>query len=452
MHRMGRVRSAGRPAGHRRGTVAALAAGCVWADAGWAAAPSHAAAWPLAAAVAFGAALALAVVALLRRADARRAAQAAQAQHEALRAALAAAGDLLWHADADGRLRALATVDGRPLPAPLADPALPGRPLWQLGDPQAECPPALRQALATGGAIDALLVEVGRDGERQPWLFSGTAAGADGSRSGIGRCLAAVAARLADAGEAAAQAAEIERLRAEAAERSRQHALATRELESFAHSVSHDLRAPLRVVDGFATILLEDYAQPGKPLDELGGEHLRRIVAAGLRMNTMIDTLLALSRMTSRELARERVDLSQLARELADELKAGDRARRIEFAVEPGLVADGDPTLLRLVLQNLLGNAFKFTGRVAAAQVAVGAAREPGGRLVYCVRDNGAGFDPRFADKMFGLFQRFHSANEFPGTGVGLATVQRILRRHGGRIWAESQPGEGARFFFTLWE
>jgi signal transduction histidine kinase len=169
-------------------------------------------------------------------------------------------------------------------------------------------------------------------------------------------------------------------------------------------------------------------------------------------MNAMIDTLLALSRMTSRDLERERVNLSHLARELADELKAGDRSRRVEFAIAPDLVVDGDRTLLRLVLQNLLGNAFKFTGRVAAARVEVGAAVDARGVRTFHVRDNGAGFDPRFADRMFGLFQRFHSTNEFPGTGVGLATVQRIVRKHGGRIWAESQPGEGATFFFTLWE
>jgi two-component sensor histidine kinase len=253
---------------------------------------------------------------------------------------------------------------------------------------------------------------------------------------------------LGQAGSAE-QAAEIERLRAEAGERSRQHELATRELDSFAHSVSHDLRAPLRVVDGFATILLEDYAHTARAVDALGEEHIRRIIGAGARMNAMIDTLLAMSRMTSRDLERERVNLSQLARELADELKAGDRSRRVEFSITPDLVVEGDRTLLRLVLQNLIGNAFKFTGRVAVAKIAVGVERDEHGASAYHVRDNGAGFDPRFAEKMFGLFQRFHSANEFPGTGVGLATVQRIVRKHGGRIWAESQPGEGATFHFT---
>ena len=234
---------------------------------------------------------------------------------------------------------------------------------------------------------------------------------------------------------------------------------AGRELDSLAHSVSHDLRAPLRVVDGFATIVLEDYGDRGKPLDDLGRDHLRRIVAASQRMNSMIDTLLNLSRMTSRELASERVDLSQIARELADDLRDDLRirepARAIEFVVAPGLRADGDPTLLRLVLQNLLGNAAKFSAKSRDARVEFGC-RQDDASAEFFVRDNGAGFDMRFAEKMFGMFQRLHSANEFPGTGVGLATVQKIIYRHGGRVWAEAVPapadGHGATFYFTLWE
>ncbi len=234
---------------------------------------------------------------------------------------------------------------------------------------------------------------------------------------------------------------------------------AGRELDSLAHSVSHDLRAPLRVVDGFATIVLEDYGDRGKPLDDLGRDHLRRIVAASQRMNSMIDTLLNLSRMTSRELASERVDLSQIARELADDLsddlRIREPARSIEFVVAPGLRADGDPTLLRLVLQNLLGNATKFSAKNREARVEFGCTEEAGSAEFF-VRDNGAGFDMRLAEKMFGMFQRLHSANEFPGTGVGLATVQKIIQRHGGRVWAEAVPapaeGHGATFYFTLWE
>ena len=245
----------------------------------------------------------------------------------------------------------------------------------------------------------------------------------------------------------------------ELASRTRELDNAARELDSLAHSVSHDLRAPLRVVDGFATIVLEDYGDRGKPLDDLGRDHLRRIVAASQRMNSMIDTLLNLSRMTSRELASERVDLSQAARELTDDLhddiRAREPARAIDFVVAPGLWANGDPTLLRLVLQNLLGNAVKFSARNRDARIEFGSTVD-GGSTVFFVRDNGAGFDMRFAEKMFGMFQRLHSANEFPGTGVGLATVQKIVQRHGGRVWAEAVPapadGHGATFYFTLWE
>jgi signal transduction histidine kinase len=408
----------------------------------------------LAAAVILGAAVslaALAVVQWLRERGERRLRAAREAE---LRAAVQAGADLLWRADAGGRIEAVAAAGDRPLPATIDAAAWRGRALWQLADAAAACPPALRQALEARAPITDLLLALPRaDAAPAPWLLAGVpvGSGAQAGYIGIARDLTALAAQLGDARGAAAQAEEIAQLRGAAQERERQHQLATRELESFAHSVSHDLRAPLRVVDGFATILLEDYAQAGRPIDDLGEEHIRRIIGAGSRMNAMIDTLLAMSRMTSRDLERERVDLSQLARELADELKAGDRTRRVEFAIAPGLVVDGDRTLLRLVLQNLLGNAFKFTGRVAAARIEFGAVDDHG-RRSYVVRDNGAGFDPRFADKMFGLFQRFHSANEFPGTGVGLATVQRIVRKHGGRIWADSQPGAGAAFYFTLRE
>ncbi|MEP6608625.1 MAG: ATP-binding protein [Burkholderiaceae bacterium] len=245
----------------------------------------------------------------------------------------------------------------------------------------------------------------------------------------------------------------------ELARRTRECEDAARELDSLAHSVSHDLRAPLRVVDGFATIVLEDYGDRGKPLDDLGRDHLRRIVAASQRMNTMIDTLLNLSRMTSRELTSERVDLSQIARELADDvhedIRAREPARSIEFVIAPAIKGDGDATLMRLVLQNLLGNAAKFSAKSRPARVEFGC-DTAGPSAVFFVRDNGAGFDMRFAEKMFGLFQRLHSSNEFAGTGVGLATVQKIIRRHGGRIWAEAVPapaeGHGATFYFTLWE
>jgi light-regulated signal transduction histidine kinase (bacteriophytochrome) len=280
-------------------------------------------------------------------------------------------------------------------------------------------------------------------------LFSGT--GAFRGYAGAVHDLTPLLEQAAPTPDPAVQQALERQLAERAAERDN----TLRELDSFAYSVSHDLRAPLRVVDGFATIVLEDYGDRGKPLDDLGRDHLRRIVAASQRMNSMIDTLLAQSRMTSRELARERVDLSQIARELAEDLQAQDRARRVEFVIASDLRADGDATLLRLVLQNLLGNAWKFTAKEPQPRIEF-ATREIDGVRTYYVRDNGAGFDMRFAEKLFGLFQRFHSANEFPGTGVGLATVQKIVRRHGGRIWAEATPapaaGHGATFFFQLGE
>ncbi len=248
------------------------------------------------------------------------------------------------------------------------------------------------------------------------------------------------------AGEPAALRERLAQLERERTEQARQFELAAREMESFSYSVSHDLRAPLRVVDGFAAIILEDY---GARLDTIGREHVQRIAAAAARMNAMIDALLALSRRTARDLERDSFDLSRAAEELADELRASDVRRKVEFRIEPGLRADGDPTLLRLVLQNLLGNGYKFTGQAAQAVVEFGC-HVVDGNDVFFVRDNGAGFDMRFAGQLFGLFQRFHSQNDFPGTGVGLATVQRIVRKHGGRIWAESEPGRGACFYFTL--
>ena len=255
-----------------------------------------------------------------------------------------------------------------------------------------------------------------------------------------------LAAAAESAGEPAALRERLAQLERERSEQARQFDIAAREMESFSYSVSHDLRAPLRVVDGFAAIILEDY---GPRLDTLGREHVQRIVAAAARMNAMIDALLAMSRRTGRDLEIERFDLSRAALELAEELRASDVRRKVEFRIEPELRATGDPTLLRLVLQNLLGNAFKFTGQANQAVVEFGH-HVVDGNDVFFVRDNGAGFDMRFAEHLFGLFQRFHSQNEFPGTGVGLATVQRIVRKHGGRIWAESEPGRGACFYFPL--
>ena len=219
-----------------------------------------------------------------------------------------------------------------------------------------------------------------------------------------------------------------------------------RELEAFSYSVSHDLRAPLRSIDGFSKILLEDYADE---LDEEGNDYLKRVRAASQRMGQLIDDLLDLSRMTRSEMRRESVDLSDLAKSFVEELKRSQPERRVEFLIEGGLLVEGDKSLLRVVLENLLRNAWKFTGKQTHARIEFGASEQEDKRA-YFVRDNGAGFDMAYADKLFGAFQRLHGGSEFEGTGIGLATVQRIIHRHGGRVWAEGRVGYGATFYFTL--
>jgi light-regulated signal transduction histidine kinase (bacteriophytochrome) len=221
---------------------------------------------------------------------------------------------------------------------------------------------------------------------------------------------------------------------------------AEQDSHTFSYTVSHDLRAPLRAVDGFTRILKEDY---GRQLDRIGNDHLDRVLAAASRMNAMIDAMLSLARLSSQPLARQPVNLSQLAAYIAEDLQRASPERQVRLEIEPDLHATGDPTLLRQVLENLLANAWKYTGRCEQAQIAL-RSRHIDGRRVFEVSDNGAGFDMRSAERLFGLFQRLHSANEFPGTGVGLASVKRIVMRHGGEIWAEAQPGQGARFCFTL--
>ncbi|AOV18425.1 hypothetical protein BJI67_04585 [Acidihalobacter aeolianus] len=219
-----------------------------------------------------------------------------------------------------------------------------------------------------------------------------------------------------------------------------------RELEAFSYSVSHDLRAPLRAIDGFSRILLDDY---GERLDEKGQDRLKRIRAASQRMAQLIDDLLKLSRVTRTELQHETVDLTALAEEVVGELCRSEPEREVSCTLAPGMNAEGDSRLLRVLLENLLGNAWKYTGKSPAASVEMGMSEEHGVRT-YFIRDNGAGFDMAYADKLFGAFQRLHDARDFPGTGIGLATVQRIVHKHGGRVWAESEVDRGATFYFTL--
>ena len=215
-----------------------------------------------------------------------------------------------------------------------------------------------------------------------------------------------------------------------------------RELEAFSYSVSHDLRAPLRTIDGFSQILAEDY---GDRLDEEGLDYLARVRTASRHMAELIDDLLDLSRVGRRPLTRERVDLSALAKGVAEDLKATEPDRDVEFVIEEGVVARCDVGLLKVALENLMGNAWKFTSREERATIRFGAS---GG--AFYVSDDGAGFDAAYKDKLFGAFQRLHGPEEFEGTGIGLATVARIVHRHGGEVWAEGAVGEGATFYFTL--
>ncbi|HEY6871211.1 MAG TPA: ATP-binding protein [Geobacteraceae bacterium] len=251
---------------------------------------------------------------------------------------------------------------------------------------------------------------------------------------------------------------DVERARTESANRELREAFdslrrakeaadaANRELEAFSYSVSHDLRAPLRAIDGFSQALLDDYRNL---LDDTGADYLRRVRGATQRMAQLIDDLLKLSRLTRGELNIGEVDLSGLARGVAAELQKPQSGRRVTFRIAEGLSARCDANMLKVVLENLLGNAWKFTGKKEGATIEFGAT-EAGGTAAYFVRDDGAGFDMAYSDKLFATFQRLHLEKEFPGTGIGLSLVQRIIRRHGGRVWAEGAVGRGATFYFTL--
>ena len=259
---------------------------------------------------------------------------------------------------------------------------------------------------------------------------------------------------------------QIRRLNAELEQRVRDRTIqlevANKELDAFASSVSHDLRAPLRALDGFSALLLAGYADK---LDEQGRHCLDRIQVASRRMGQLINDLLGLARITRADLTRQPADLSALAREIATDLQTQDPQRRAEFVIAAGMLVQGDAHLLRIALENLLSNAWKFTGQRPKARIEFGVqpahelpqsvtghqpAAISGHQAVYFVRDNGVGFDMAYAGKLFIPFQRLHEVGEFPGTGIGLATVQRIISRHGGRIWPEAAVNEGVTFYFTL--
>jgi PAS domain S-box-containing protein len=229
--------------------------------------------------------------------------------------------------------------------------------------------------------------------------------------------------------------------------RTAEHAAVNAELEAFSYSVSHDLRAPLRSMEGFSQALLEDYSDI---LDDQGKNYLHRIASACIRLAHLIDELLELSRVSRSEMHRAPVNLSTMAQVIAKELQETDSHRHVEFLIKEGLVVHGDSRLIRSMMENLIGNAWKYTSKHPRAHIEVGSTSPGDGRVVYFVKDDGAGFEMEYVNKLFGAFQRLHDANEFPGTGVGLATVQRIIHRHGGTVWAEGRPEEGATFYFTL--
>ena len=220
---------------------------------------------------------------------------------------------------------------------------------------------------------------------------------------------------------------------------------ALRELEAFSHSVSHDLRAPVHKIHGFGQLLLEDHAPQ---LDENGRHYVERMIAGARKMDELIEAMLALSKVTRADLVPVEVDLSEMAARVFEEVREREPARRCALRVQPGMHARADARLLEIALTNLLANAWKFTSGREVARIEVG--RLDAEADAFFVRDNGAGFDARYAHKLFNAFQRMHSEREFPGTGIGLATVRRVVERHGGRAWAEGRPGEGATFFFSL--
>lgn len=222
---------------------------------------------------------------------------------------------------------------------------------------------------------------------------------------------------------------------------------ANKELETFSYSVSHDLRAPLRAIDGFTEILAEELATPE---DNPNLTYAIKVRANVSRMNALIDDLLRLARTTRAEMHLRPVNLSTLVREISGKLHATAEERKVDWVIAPNIIAQGDPGLLRVAMENLLANAWKYTARIASARIEFSVDRRPDGMPIYYVRDNGAGFDMKYAHHLFAPFQRLHAESDFAGTGVGLATVQRIVQKHGGRIWPEAAPNQGATFYFTL--
>jgi light-regulated signal transduction histidine kinase (bacteriophytochrome) len=229
-------------------------------------------------------------------------------------------------------------------------------------------------------------------------------------------------------------------------ERTAQLRTSNRELEAFSYSVSHDLRGPLEIISNMGFIVLSEY---GNRLDADGRDSLERIRHAAERMSQLIDDMLNLARVTKAEMHRERIDLSEMVRQIEQDLLRRKPQQRVEFVTAGDAVIYADPPLLRVVMENLLGNALKYSSKKDSARIEFGSGQRDG-KTYYYVKDNGAGFDMRGASRLFQPFQRLHPVSEFPGTGVGLATVQRIIQKHGGEVWAEGAVGQGATFYFTL--
>ena len=354
-----------------------------------------------------------------------------------------------WRSDATHRLTLLRPPRHASAPPNRLGVAALRQPLWEIFGVDGPAAATLRTAVEAGHALDGLHVGH-RRADGSVLIFelravpASDAAGCFSGYIGIARACDDATATTA----AATASAPIAGLALGPVAASAQPPVSPPgEPDFFNGLVAHDLRAPLRVVDGFARILKEDY---GSQLDRIGNDHLDRMLGAASRMGTMIDALLALSRLSAQPVQRCPVDLSAMARSVIEELRRQAPGREVTVHIEPGLHAEGDPVLLHIVLDNLLGNAWKYTAKKARGAVIRFERSEHGGRRAYSVCDNGAGFDMRFAGRLFGAFQRLHSASDFEGTGIGLASVRRIVQRHGGEIWADAEVDRGSNFHFTL--
>ena len=402
--------------------LAGLLGGVASGEAGW---------WALAVA---GAGLAAAGVWLAQRQQTRFDAQIAAQRFRTHRLDALLGAAWLWRADVQGRLSFVRPPSDEEQPDWACIPALGTVVLEAWATDDADTTRTLRARLSQGHAVPPVVVRQAQDAvdPHRRWTLR-----AQPCVDGLGRFCGFEGLLLPHAAHAAPTTAPEAPSAAEVSS----------DQDGFIYSVSHDLRAPLRVVEGFTRIVKEDY---GRVLDRIAVDHLERVESAASRMNSMIDALLALARLSSQPLQRQPVNLSQLASFVIDDLRKQHPERVVDVRIAPQLIAQGDPTLLRLVMDNLLGNAWKYSAGKPQASIEFGLQQEGPQSPHYFVRDNGAGFDMRFADKLFGPFQRLHSASEFEGTGVGLASVRRIVQRHGGQVWAQAEVGQGACFSFTL--